>query len=88
VNLIGSGNIEYITHSSIATNIQLANKSVIHIFNVSSSPSGWKGRRYACIIYDKSIDKSYGKNLKNLRMVYGRDGEVLSESKLYEIKFR
>ena len=87
VNLIGRDNIKYITHSSIATNIQLINKSVIHIFDISSSPN-WKARRYACIIYDKSINKSYGRMLKNLRMDYGRDGEVLSESKLYEIKPR
>lgn len=87
VSLIGSSNIEYVTHSSIATCIKLANESIVHIFNVDGFPV-WKGRRYVCIIYDKDIDKSYGKKLKNLRMAYGRDGEVLSESKLYEIKFR
>lgn len=86
-NLIGSSNIEYITRSLIATCIKLTNESVIHIFNVESSPA-WKARRYACIIYDKDIDKSYGKRLKNLRMDYNRDGEILSESKLYEITFR
>lgn len=87
VNLIGSSNIEYVTHSSIATCIKLTNESIIHIFNVDSLPV-WKARRYVCVIYDKNIDKPYRKKLKNLRMIYGRDGEVLSESKLYEITFR
>lgn len=85
-NIYGSNEIEYITHSSIATGIKFANGSVIDLFNVDGSPS-WKARRCACIIYDKTIDKLYVRNLiKRLIVCFERNGEDLS--KTYEIKFR
>ena len=85
-NIYGYNEIEYITHSSIATSIKFTNGSVVDLFNVDSSPN-WKARRYACIIYDKTIDKLYVRNLiKRLKIGFERNGEDLS--KMYEIKFR
>lgn len=84
--IYGCNEIKHITHSSIATSIKFTNGSTIDLFNVDSSPN-WKARRYACIIYDKTIDKLYVSNLiKRLRTGFERNGEGLS--KTYEIKFR
>lgn len=85
-NIYGSNEIEYITRSSIATSIKFANGSVVDLFNVDGSPS-WKARRYACIIYDKTINKLYVRNLiKRLKVCFERNSEDLS--KTYEIKFK
>lgn len=85
-NIYGCNEIECITHSSIATSIKFTNDSAIDLFNVDVSPN-WNARRYACIIYDKAIDKLYIINLiKRLRVCFERNGEDLS--KMYEIKFR
>ena len=85
-NIYGCNEIKYITYSSIDTSIKLTNGSVIDLFNMDNVPS-WKARRYACIIYDKTINKLYVNNLiKRLRMCFERNGVDLS--KTYEIKFR
>ena len=85
-NIYGCNEIEYITHSSIATSIKLTNGSTIDLFSVDGSPN-WKARRYACIIYDKAIDKLYVNNLiKRLIVRYEINGKNLS--KIHEIKIR
>lgn len=85
-NIYSNNEIEHIFNSLFATTIKLANGSVIDLFNVSSMPE-WKARRYACIIYDATIDKLYVKNLiLRLRMCFERNGKDLS--KVYKIRFR
>ena len=85
-NIYGCNEIERITNSSIATSIRLTNGSVIDLFNVESCPI-WKARRYACIIYDKTIDKLQVNNqIEPLRIRFENNGEDIS--KMYELKFR
>lgn len=50
--------IGYKIDTQFCVNIKLTNGSILDLFNVGNLPQ-WKGRRYACIIYNSDIDETY-----------------------------
>lgn len=50
--------IGYKIDTQFCVNIKLTNGSILDLFNVGNLPQ-WKGRKYACIIYDSDINEAY-----------------------------